>query len=274
MYDFYLGDNNSIENNEESFLLSIKRMLPKWMNSIPDSEFLALHRVINTLKERKNVSFAETGVGASTIVLLYEAIKRDGILYSWDTNSEKASQIRSICVETISKYLKADINKHWIFVNYNSTSEHSGLNALRELDVTLDLFFHDSEHTLDVVLKEIKTVSKLMESESIICMDDANYNFKHTNTAFINLTRKKLGLPPIEEIQGNLSRPFYIEVNDFLETEFDEVNAIDNTYQHEYIKDIYFEYFNVEYQVKASLKMENDNDLANRFYAWKLKISK
>ena len=45
---------------------------------------------------------------------------------------------------------------------------------------------------LDVVLKEIKTVSKFMESESIICMDDANYNFKHTNTAFINLTCKSL----------------------------------------------------------------------------------
>ena len=46
MYDFYFGENSHVEQNEETFLISIKRMLPKWMISIPDSEFLTLHRLI------------------------------------------------------------------------------------------------------------------------------------------------------------------------------------------------------------------------------------
>ena len=31
-----------IKKNEEKFLLSVKRMMPRWVNSLPDSEFLAL----------------------------------------------------------------------------------------------------------------------------------------------------------------------------------------------------------------------------------------
>ena len=91
MYDFYLGNKSQIHEDEELFLISIKRMLPKWMNSIPDSEFIALHRLASKVQKPEAV-FVETGTGASSIVLLFHAMKNEGFLYSWDTNSEKASQ--------------------------------------------------------------------------------------------------------------------------------------------------------------------------------------
>jgi len=269
MYDFYFGTKKEISEDEEKYLISIKRMLPKWMNSIPDSEFLALHRVAET-GERQSPVFAETGLGASTIVLLFNAIKKGGVLYSWDTNSEKASQIRTVCTETICKYFECDINKHWKVVNYFSTSPYAGLSVLSELNLKIDLFFHDSEHVLDVILDELDVVSTVMASDGIICMDDANYSFKHTNTAYINIVRKKLGLSAIEELQGNSSDDFYIEVEKYLREKFSSVVKIDDTYKSEYQNDIFFKYFNNEFQIKADLKMENSESLQHRFDAWRV----
>ena len=176
MYDFYFGERSEIQLDEEKFLISIKRMLPKWMNSIPDSEFLALHRLLNQ-EAKSRLMIVETGVGASTILFAYHAMKSSGKLFSWDTNAEKASQIRTVCVETISNYLSKDINAHWCFVNSMSTSEFSGLIVLGELGVNVDFFFHDSEHTLDTIVSEIREIAPRMNDGSIICLDDANYNF-------------------------------------------------------------------------------------------------
>ena len=47
MYDFCLGDKDEIMADEEGYLLSVKRMLPRWLNSIPDSEFIAIHRLLS-----------------------------------------------------------------------------------------------------------------------------------------------------------------------------------------------------------------------------------
>ena len=46
MYDFYFGTKNEVLQDELAFLLSIKRMLPKWVNSIPDSEFIAFCEIL------------------------------------------------------------------------------------------------------------------------------------------------------------------------------------------------------------------------------------
>ncbi len=43
MYDFWFGSRDEICANEERYLLFVKRMLPRWSNSIPDSEYLAIH---------------------------------------------------------------------------------------------------------------------------------------------------------------------------------------------------------------------------------------
>ena len=219
MYDFYFGTKEEIKADEEPFLISVKRMLPKWMNSIPDSEFLALHRVASEISKDQAV-FVETGLGASSIVLLFNAIKNGGTLFSWDTNAEKSSQIRTLCVETICRYLECDVNKHWKVVNYISTSPYAGLPILEELGVGIDLFFHDSEHVLDVVIGELEAITPMLNDKAIVCMDDANYDFKHTNSAFINVVRKKMGLPAIADIDGNKSAQFYVEVEQYLNNNF------------------------------------------------------
>ena len=75
MYDFYFGSKEEIEKDNHKYLLSIKRMMPKWMNSIPDSEFLALGDIAKKIKSKKSV-FVETGCGASTLILLFYAMKK------------------------------------------------------------------------------------------------------------------------------------------------------------------------------------------------------
>ena len=69
MYDFYFGTSNSIDNDPKKWLLTIKRMLPRWINGVPDSEFLALYELMEKLGEEKlfsknkNSVLAETGCG-------------------------------------------------------------------------------------------------------------------------------------------------------------------------------------------------------------------
>ena len=42
MYDFSLGTKEQILTNEIEFLIAVKRMLPRYLNSIPDNEFKAI----------------------------------------------------------------------------------------------------------------------------------------------------------------------------------------------------------------------------------------
>ena len=47
MYDFYLGSREEIARDEIKFLIAIKRMMPRWVNSLPDSEFMALAQILD-----------------------------------------------------------------------------------------------------------------------------------------------------------------------------------------------------------------------------------
>ena len=269
MYDFYFGTKKDIRSNPEKYLLSIKRMMPKWMNSIPDSEFLALSRISSNIK-KKNSVFVETGCGASTLALAFHAMKNNGILYTWEINQEKTSIIRSICNETISRYFNKNINNHWVSINYLSTSKYAGLEVLGELNKKVDLFFHDSEHVLDVIIKELEMIKLLMNKSSYICVDDANYNFKYLNTAYLNIVRRKIGLKAIKDLKDNKSDLFYVEVDKYLRNKFKKVLKINDTYKKNFQKDIYFNYFANEFNLKADLKMENKNQLSHRFDCWKV----
>ena len=46
MFDFHFGNKQEILENNEDFLIFVKRMMPRWINGIPDSECLALYRVL------------------------------------------------------------------------------------------------------------------------------------------------------------------------------------------------------------------------------------
>ena len=53
MYDFYFGSKEDIAKDETKFLIAIKRMMPRWVNSLPDSEYLALAKIMDD--QGKNV---------------------------------------------------------------------------------------------------------------------------------------------------------------------------------------------------------------------------
>ena len=69
MYDFSYSNLKEIKKNPENYLIFIKRLLPRWANGIPDSECIAIFRVLRSLRNKtknKKLTLVETGSGAST----------------------------------------------------------------------------------------------------------------------------------------------------------------------------------------------------------------
>lgn len=263
MYDFYFGDNI----DEEKYLISVKRMLPKWCNSIPDSEYIALYRIA---KDIKHPIFVETGVGASTIPLAYLALKNDGKLYSWDICGEKGSYIRNILTETHCNIIDRNINSHWKFIGYDSRDKHLGIPIVGELEEKVDLSFHDSRHTIMNLQQELECVNPLLVNGSVVAIDDGNYSNKQKDYAYINIMRKKLGLPEVESPQYNKSDFFYKEVDYFLKLRWKNVEHIKDYYKENYKNDLFFNYYGAEIDIRASLNMEKIDNLEHRFDAWKV----
>jgi hypothetical protein len=274
MYDFYFGTEEQIQKNEEKFLLSIKRMMPRWVNSLPDSEFLALAEIVNeqgkNLKSGGKLVTVETGAGASTLVFAFYAMKYNGIAYSWDYNSEKGSLIRTICNETMCNYFKKHINDYWKLIGHDSLSPYLGLPILHNLVNHVDVFFHDSEHTWKTVKAEIETVNPLLIDGSVVAIDDANQDFLHTNMAYINTYRKKLGLDAIAEVSNNNSGAFYINAQELLSSNWENVEHIQDLYKKSYMNDPYFAYYDSEFEIKSSLGTERLNNLEHRFDSWRV----
>ena len=52
MYDFYFTDKKNIQKDPEKFLIFVKRLLPRWANGIPDSECIAIYRLLEKLKKK------------------------------------------------------------------------------------------------------------------------------------------------------------------------------------------------------------------------------
>jgi len=271
MYDFYFGTKNEILKDEKKFLLTVKRMLPRWVNSIPDSEFLAIYDDLQTLETNsKNPVLIETGIGASSIVLLYHAMKNDGALYSWDFHAEKGAYIRSVCTETLSAALGKNIMDVWKFIAFDSTSPHLGIPILKELVDGVDFAFFDSEHTLKTLMAEVESVSPFLKDQAIVAIDDANYDYKHTNTAYINMLRKKLGLSPVGDLDDNKCRPFFEEIDDFLNQHWNKVERIKDTYKENYQNDLFWSYFKADRDLMATQKMEKIDSLEHRYDSWKV----
>jgi len=68
MFDYIYSNKKNILKNPEKFIIFVKRLLPKYTNSLPDSAAISLYREVKKLKGKNNL-IIETGVGASTIVL-------------------------------------------------------------------------------------------------------------------------------------------------------------------------------------------------------------
>lgn len=275
MYDFYFGSREEIAANEVKFLISVKRMMPRWINSVPDSEFMALAKLLDeqglAAKEMKRrFVVVETGAGASTLAMVYYAMKYNGLAYTWDLNGEKGSQIRTVCTETIANYFGKHTEQHWKFIAFDSTSPHLGIPILSGIVDHVDLFFHDSEHVLNTVKKEIELVTPLLANGAVVVLDDANQDFIYTNIAYINTFRKKLNLAPVDNPEDNKCQPFYIEVEKLLHSRWENVEYLPDLYKQKYTSDPYFAYFNSEFEVKASLGTERTENLDHRFDSWRV----
>jgi methyltransferase family protein len=274
MYDFYFGSPEEIARDEVKFLIAIKRMMPRWINSIPDSEFIALANLADAqgaaLPPGRKLILIETGAGASSLVLAFYAMKYDGLAMSWDYNGEKGSQIRTVCTETMANYFRKHINEHWKLVAHDSLSPYLGLAVLKDLVDSVDLFFHDSEHVWETVRGELETISPLLTDRAVVALDDANQDFLHTNIAYINTFRKKLGLAPIKSPEDNLSEPFYVETERFLQEHWNQVEYLPDLYKEKFRTDPYFAYYDAEFEIKTNLGTERLERLEHRFDSWRV----
>ena len=273
MYDFYLGSREEIARDEKRFLLAIKRMMPRWVNSIPDSEYLALASLIDGLgtdSDNKKLTIVETGVGASSLACIFYAMKHNGLALSWDFNTEKGSLIRTVCTETMGKYFGKSVDSYWKLVGYHSLSPHLGLPILGELVDHVDLFFHDSEHVWSTIRAELGEIMPLLRDGGIVALDDANQDYLHTNVAYINTFRKKLGLLPVPRLEDNLTDQFYVETERLLKKFWGNVEHLPDLYKNNFRTDSYFNYYDAEFDVKASLGTERMENLEHRFDSWRV----
>ena len=274
MYDFYFGSKDDISKNESKFLLSVKRMMPRWVNSLPDSEFLALAEIVDNQGKNKDPNKklinVETGAGASTLVFAFYSMKYNGLSLSWDYNSKKGSLIRTICNETMCNYFNKHIDDYWKLIGHDSLSPYLGLPILNDLVDHVDVFFHDSEHTWNTVKAEIDIIEPLLIDGSVVALDDANQDFLHTNMAYINTFRKKIGLNKVKPVEDNNSGPFYINTEKLLKTKWKNVIHLDDLYKKNFKNDPYFSYYDSEFEIKSSLGTERIKSLEHRFDSWKV----
>lgn len=267
MYDFSFGNYNSIIKNQIDYLIFIKRLLPRWVNGIPDSEYIALFKHLKKVKSKKPV-LLETGSGASTLALVFYAALNNGTVYSWDTNGSKGSFLRLVLFETIGKSLKIDINKIWSFIPYDSTNSYVGIQILKEKKIKGDFCFFDSLHTLDHLLEEVKKYLLVAKKGSLIALDDAYYNKKKINISYVNMLREKLSLPVINELKDNVCQPFYIEIIKYLKKSgYKKSHLLKSSYSQSYKKDIFFEYYSSDRNFMNRLGMEDKKKIQRRYEA-------
>jgi hypothetical protein len=275
MYDFHLGSREEIAADEPRYLIAVKRMMPRWINSVADSEFLALAQLLDeqgrAAQEAGHRFVAvETGVGASSLAMAFYALKYDGIAYSWDFNTAKTSAVRQVCTETMGIHLGKHVDSAWRPVGYLSTSEHLGLPILKELVDGVDLTFHDSEHTWEVLGAELEAVMPLLSPGAVIALDDANMAWEHTNLAYVNTFRRKLGLGDVPPIDGNEGEPFHARAARLFEERFISVEHLDDIYKERYRDDPYLAYYNAELDINAALGNYHRDGLEHRFESWRV----
>jgi hypothetical protein len=277
MYDFYFGASESIDNDPKKWLLTVKRMLPRWVNGVPDSEFLALYDELDRLdkeklfSENKNSVLVETGCGATTIVLLYFAMKWDVELYTWDTSSNKLAYLRGVLNDTLMRHFsKMNLFQSWKYIAFDSKSEYVGIASLSEMNKTVLACFFDSDHTWDNLRQEVVSVCPFLANGALVAIDDGNYRYQSINTAYVNMIRAKLGLEMVK-IENNECAPFWEEVEKVLTDSFKRVDNLEGgSYRINFEKDIFWSYYGNEREATASLGMEKMDELAHRFDAWRV----
>ena len=270
MYDYNFDSPVKIKKKPEEFLIFVKRLLPRWVNGIPDSECLAIFKILKLLrkKKKKELILTETGCGASSIAMFLHCALYGGKMYSWDINGSKGSFIRLVISESICRVLNVDVNKIWNFVSSSSTDPHTGISILKELKKKADFGFFDSWHTLDHVMHELKMFESIAPKKFVVAFDDAYYAKRHTNDSYINMLRSKLKLKKIKPPKNNKSKPLHIEIKNYLKKKYKKVINFDGSYKTFSKNDVFFKYFISDRKFAFKMGMEQKNQQAIYFAAF------
>lgn len=274
MYDFSYSNLKEIKKNPEHYLIFIKRLLPRWANGIPDSECIAIFRVLRSLRnktKKKKLTLVETGSGASTLALFLYCALYGGKFYTWDTNPNKGSFLRSVLSESMGKTLKIDANSIWEFIAFDSVDPHIGISILKEKKIKVDFCFFDSWHTLEHLMREIKEVEKCLSNNFVLAFDDAYYQKKKFNFSYINMLRSKLNLKKIKEPKNNKCLPFYLEIQKYLKSKYKSVYLLKDSYKKDFKNDIFFKYYEADRLFMNKMELEEKKKLAHRFDAFFVK---
>ena len=133
MFDYIYSEKKNILRNPEKFILFVKKLLPKYANSLPDSAAITLFREIKKLKKSNNNIIIETGVGASTIAMFVAAYIFKKKIYTFDINPDKIALIRQVINDAICRPLKIKIFDYWTYVPTNRLDKYTGIPSLGEL---------------------------------------------------------------------------------------------------------------------------------------------
>ena len=271
MFDFTFGTKKEILNNPKEFIIFVKRLLPRYMNGIPDSQCESLWDILQKNCKKKNPTIIETGVGASTIPFFLFAVITKGKFFSWDVDGGKISSMRQVISEAICKPLDIDVYKYWEAIKIDSTDTNAGIPILKDLKRKVSFAFLDTWHTYQHLKGEIEGVEKVSDKKFILAIDDAYYNKKYQNYSYINMIRFKLKLPPIKEDKKNIMQPYYVALEKDFKLKYSKVNRIKTDYLKNYNKDIFLKYYSSDRNFTEKIDMEEKNKLKYRFVAWEIK---
>jgi len=217
MFDYIYSDKKDILRNPEKFILFVKKLLPKYANSLPDSAAITLFREIKKLKKDSNNIIIETGVGGSTIAMFVAAYFLKKKFYTFDINPDKIALIRQVINDAICKPLKINIFDYWTYVPSNSLDKYSGIPSLGELKNKPQFGFFDSFHANEYLKKEVTEFIKIASNEFVIGIDDGNHaNSRFFPFGYTNMIRQKIGLKKITNPKENLSPAFFVDIKKVL----------------------------------------------------------
>ena len=260
MFDYIYGNKRDILKNPEKFIIFVKRLLPKYANSLLDSAAISIFREIKKLKGANNL-IIETGVGASTIVLFVASYIYKKKLFTFDINPDKISLIRQVINDAICRPLKANIFDYWTYVPSNSLDKYTGIPALKEFKKKPQFAFLDSYHSLEHLKKEVIEFTKIASKEFILGIDDGNHeNSRSFSLGYTNMIRYKMGLKKISNPKQNISPPFFHEVNNILKKNFKSVKKLETFFQKNYQNDLWFNYFGADIVYDALIDKKGVDD--------------
>lgn len=274
MYNFYYGPRNDIESNPEAFLIFLKHLMPRWSNGIPDAQALGIYRATQLVAADKGV-LIETGSGASTLALVLGAIHSNSRVITWDTNPSKGSFLRSVLTEGIGLALDVDINRYWTFVGLSSLDPGGGISLVGEMGHKIKFGFFDSWHTLEHLSAEVRAcLAEAASERAVIAIDDAYYVNAGANYAYVNLVRRRLNLPSIDEPLHNKGLRFDTAISNLLNDAYVDVKPLQLIPSGGVESDMHSLYYSIDRRVFSSVGMEDGSGGSERFAAWLCSQSK